>query len=110
MFGDSLWRFIGMKGSTHSDQHALALDTNDAANPNTLWVGNDGGLFRFNTVSDTWTATTGTVPAGGNTDNGRNFVINSTQAFSVGPHPNIDTTALAGFQHNGPQLDTARPP
>src|SRR5579885_1936917 len=105
------WAFLGITPggtSTHTDQHALAMDPTHY--PHTLWVGNDGGLFSFDTVSNTWTAHTGTAAPGADTHNATTLVINSGQSYTVGPHPTQDDRVLAGFQDNGVQLDTVAPP
>jgi len=56
-FVGGVWTWINLsnKGATgqsiHPDQHAIAFDT---ANPNTIYIGNDGGLFRSPDRGITW--------------------------------------------------------
>ncbi|HKV37359.1 MAG TPA: hypothetical protein VJP89_23650 [Pyrinomonadaceae bacterium] len=56
-FVGGVWTWINLtnKGATgqsiHPDQHAIAIDAND---PNTIYAGNDGGLFRSPDRGMTW--------------------------------------------------------
>ena len=85
--GGVSWDFIAQNGGTHCDQHAIAFDPTDNTH---MYVGNDGGLFRFDTSTDEWTAL--------------NDTINSGQIYGIGPHPTDNNQVLAGFQDNGVQL------
>ncbi len=85
--GGASWDFIAQNGGTHCDQHAIAFDPTDNTH---MYVGNDGGLFRFDTSTDEWTAL--------------NDTINSGQIYGIGPHPTDNNQVLAGFQDNGVQL------
>jgi hypothetical protein len=87
--GGKDWDFLGKNGGTHSDQHAIAFDPTD---PTRMYVGNDGGAYRFNTSTNSWTSL--------------NDTINSGQVYVVGPHPTDNNKVLAGFQDNGVQLYT----
>lgn len=78
------WTSLAPSGGTHSDQHALAFDP---ANAHSFYLGNDGGLYRFDAGSQSWSAL--------------NASIGAMQAQSVGPHPSSNTLALAGLQDNG---------
>jgi hypothetical protein len=81
------WDFIAKNGGTHSDQHAIAFDP---TNNTQMYVGNDGGLYRFDTAANTWTEL--------------NDDINAGQIQAVGPHPTDNNKMLVGFQDNGTQL------
>ncbi len=59
-----------------------------------MYVGNDGGVFRFDTSTDTWTEL--------------NDFINTGQIYVLGPHPTNNNLMLAGFQDNGLQLYTGK--
>ena len=87
------WTFLvnTTTGGTHSDQHALAFGTDG----DTVFVGNDGGLYSFklSQISGgkaTFTSLNNNLPVG--------------QIQGVGPHPTNDSLLLAGFQDNGTQL------
>jgi len=87
------WTSLAPSGGTHSDQHAIAFDPTSA---HSFYLGNDGGLYYFNSGAHTWTAL--------------NSSISAAQAQSVGPHPTNSTIALAGFQDNGTALFNAAEP
>jgi photosystem II stability/assembly factor-like uncharacterized protein len=87
--GGTTWEFLAKNGGTHSDQHAIAFDPKD---PTKMYVGNDGGVYLFNTSSGTWTSLNDTISAG--------------QLQSIGPHPTDNNKVLAGFQDNGTLLYT----
>ncbi|MGO9062120.1 MAG: WD40/YVTN/BNR-like repeat-containing protein [Candidatus Binataceae bacterium] len=87
--GGTSWDFIAKNGGVHCDQHAIAFDP---TNNTQMYVGNDGGVFRFDTSTDTWTEL--------------NDFINSGQIYVLGPHPTDNNKMLAGFQDNGVQLYT----
>ncbi len=87
--GGGSWDFIAKNGGVHCDQHAIAFDPTDNTK---MYVGNDGGVFRFDTSTDTWTEL--------------NDFINSGQIYVLGPHPTDNNKVLGGFQDNGLQLYT----
>ena len=87
--GGTSWDFIAKNGGVHCDEHAIAFDPTDKTQ---MYVGNDGGVFRFDTSTDTWTEL--------------NDFINSGQIYVLGPHPTDNNKVLAGFQDNGVQLYT----
>jgi hypothetical protein len=88
------WTSLAPSGGTHSDQHAIAFDP---ASAHSFFLGNDGGLYRFDAPTLTWAAL--------------NASIGVAQADSVGPHPTNSAVALAGFQDNGTALfDATQPP
>jgi photosystem II stability/assembly factor-like uncharacterized protein len=88
--GDS-WTFLAQNGGVHADQHALALD----ADQDTVYVGNDGGVFKFSLSK---------ISGGGATFAALNDTLGVGQIQSIGPHPTSNTTVLAGFQDNGTDL------
>jgi photosystem II stability/assembly factor-like uncharacterized protein len=74
------------QGKAHPDQHCLAFSPN---NPNTIFIGNDGGLY----VS---------------TDNGGTFqslnqTLSLTQFVSIARHPTNPAITYGGTQDNGTQ-------
>ena len=88
------WTSLAPNGGTHSDQHAIAFDP---ASAHSFYLGNDGGLYRFDVGTLAWTPL--------------NSSISASQAQSVGPHPTNSSVVLAGFQDNGTALfDAAEPP
>jgi hypothetical protein len=90
----SNWTSLAPSGGTHSDQHAIAFDP---ASAHSFFLGDDGGLYRFDAGTLTWAAL--------------NASIGVAQAQSVGPHPTNSAVALAGFQDNGTALfDATQPP
>jgi len=89
----SNWTWLVPAGGTHSDQHAIAFDP---ASAHSFFLGNDGGLYRYDVGSLTW------APL--------NASISAAQAQSVGPNPTNSTVALAGFQDNGTALFNAAQP
>jgi hypothetical protein len=91
--GGTSWTSLAPSGGTHSDQHAIAFDP---AGPHSFYLGNDGGLYRFDAGSLTW------APL--------NATIGVAQAQSVGPHPTNSTVVIAGFQDNGTALYNATQP
>lgn len=84
------WTSLALSGGTHSDQHAIAFDP---ASAHSFFLGNDGGLYRFDVGTLTWAAL--------------NTAISVAQAQSVGPHPTNSNVAIAGFQDNGTALFNA---
>ena len=85
------WTFLAQNGGIHSDQHALALD----ADQDTVYVGNDGGVFKFRLSESSGGMVTFTA---------LNETLGVGQMQGIGPHPTSDTTVLAGFQDNGTDL------
>ena len=85
------WTFLAQNGGIHADQHALALD----ADQDTVYVGNDGGVFKFSLSG---------ISGGAAAFTALNDTLGVGQIQSIGPHPTSDTTVLAGFQDNGTDL------
>ena len=78
------WTSLAPTGGTHSDEHAIAFDPSGA---HSFYLGNDGGLYRFDVGTMAWTPL--------------NASISAAQAQSVGPHPSSGYVVIAGFQDNG---------
>ncbi|MGC2755938.1 MAG: hypothetical protein WA217_05305 [Candidatus Binatus sp.] len=91
--GGTGWTSLVPSGGTHSDQHAIAFDP---AGAHSFYLGNEGGLYRFDAGLLTW------APL--------NASIGVAQAQSVGPHPTNSNVAIAGFQDNGTALYNATQP
>ena len=88
------WTSLAPSGGTHSDQHAIAFDPVAA---HSFYLGNDGGLYRFDVGTLNWAAL--------------NASLGVAQAQSVGPHPTNSRVAIAGFQDNGTaRFDANQPP
>jgi hypothetical protein len=85
--GGGSWTSLASSGGTHSGQHAIAFDP---AAAHSFYVGNDGGLYRFDAGSQSWAAL--------------NSSIGAAQAQSVGPHPTNSNVTIAGFIDNGTAL------
>ncbi len=88
------WTSLAPSGGTHQDQHAIAFDPADA---HSFYLGNDGGLYRYDGGALSWTAL--------------NTSIGVAQAQSVGPHPTNRDVVISGFQDNGTAyFDLTQPP
>ncbi len=72
--------------SIHPDQHAIAFSPTD---PNVVYVGNDGGIYRS--------------PDGGTTWESLNKGLCITELEYLAPHPQFDAWLLGGTQDNGTQ-------
>lgn len=67
----------------HPDMHAIAFNP---ANPNEVWVGNDGGIFRSSNGGQTWEH--------------RNSGLSTLQFINIGIHPTNPSIAFGGLQDN----------
>jgi photosystem II stability/assembly factor-like uncharacterized protein len=77
--------FQNITGPIHVDQHIIAFDPQ---NPDVMFVGNDGGIYRSNDAGTTWTTL--------------NTNLALTQFYAgVSLHPTDPTTVLGGTQDNG---------
>jgi hypothetical protein len=81
--------FLAQNGGTHSDQHALAIDSDK----NTIYLGNDGGLYKFTISGISGGAATFTSL--------NNTALSAAQLQGIAPHPTDNTKVLAGLQDNG---------
>lgn len=68
---------------THPDMHAISFKP---GNPNEVWVGNDGGIFRSTDGGGAWQH--------------RNGNLASLQFINIGIHPNNNSIAFGGMQDN----------
>src|SRR5579872_389730 len=78
------WTFVGQNGGVPANQHAIAADP---FNPGNFFVGNDGGLFSYNSSSGSWTAL--------------NTSLSTAVLQGVGPHPSNNSVMLVGAAGNG---------
>jgi hypothetical protein len=85
----STFSFLAQNGGTHSDQHALAIDKDN----NTVYLGNDGGLYKFTISGISGGIATFTSL--------NNTALNASQLQGIAPHPTDNTKVLAGLQDNG---------
>jgi uncharacterized protein (TIGR03437 family) len=84
--GDS----IGGGGGLHADTHQIVIDP---TNPNILFTGNDGGIWRTNNARDnivSWAQL--------------NNKINITQFMSIALHPTDPNFLIGGTQDNGTNI------
>ena len=85
--GNWTWVNIGAKtsgDSIHPDQHAIAFSPVD---PNVLYVGNDGGIYRSSDAGTTWQPL--------------NKGLNITEFEFLAQHPQFETWLIGGTQDNG---------
>jgi HYDIN/CFA65/VesB-like, Ig-like domain len=87
------WSFLAAGGGVQSQQHAIAFDPSSA---HSFYAGNDGGVYRFDSPSASWSAL--------------NSSISAAQIQAVGPHPTDAGVLLAGLQDNGTALFDAAAP
>jgi len=80
------WSFLANGGTTHADQHAIVPLTHNGAMSGFI-LGNDGGVYRYNSGARSFTALNSTISVG--------------QMQAIGPHPTAPAIALGGFQDNG---------
>lgn len=77
--------FTSILNGIHVDQHAITIDPRD---PATLFVGNDGGIYRSRNRGNSW------IPL--------NNDLNITQFYSgIALHPTDTSVVLGGTQDNG---------
>jgi photosystem II stability/assembly factor-like uncharacterized protein len=72
--------------SIHPDQHAIAFDPID---PNVVYVGNDGGIYRSPDAGTTW--------------HSLNTGLSITEFEYLAQHPQFEAWLLGGTQDNGTQ-------
>jgi hypothetical protein len=82
--GGATWTFLANSGGVASEQHAIAFDP---ASAHSLYAGNEGGLYRFDAPTQTWSAL--------------NTQISAAGVQSVAPDPDSNATVLAGLGANG---------
>jgi photosystem II stability/assembly factor-like uncharacterized protein len=85
--GTPTWSNISAKvsgNSIHPDQHAIVFDPGDA---NTLYIGNDGGIYRSEDAGDAWESL--------------NKGLCITEIEYLAQHPQYDAWLIAGTQDNG---------
>ncbi|HEY0078712.1 MAG TPA: hypothetical protein VGB73_08700 [Pyrinomonadaceae bacterium] len=83
--------FTKVQAGLHADSHAIAFDP---TNPNTVYTGNDGGIFKSTTGgTGTWQSLNGGLNGGS--------PINSMQYMSVAVHPTDAKFTIGGTQDNG---------
>jgi photosystem II stability/assembly factor-like uncharacterized protein len=70
--------------SIHPDQHAIAFSP---ADPNTIYIGNDGGVYRSHDAGTTWESL--------------NKGLCITEIEYLAQHPQYDAWLIAGTQDNG---------
>ncbi|GJM08212.1 MAG: hypothetical protein DHS20C11_04880 [Lysobacteraceae bacterium] len=82
--GDS-WEdvtFGRVSGQLHPDQHTIAFGPTG-----TIWVGNDGGVWRSDDRADTWVNT--------------NSTLQVTQNYQIAVNPSDNQQVMGGTQDNG---------
>jgi photosystem II stability/assembly factor-like uncharacterized protein len=91
------WRWSNLSShvngsSIHSDQHAIAFDSKK---PGSLYVGNDGGVFRSTDAGSTWQSL--------------NTGLGITEVLFLGQDSRATDKLLAGTQDNGTLLYEGSP-
>jgi photosystem II stability/assembly factor-like uncharacterized protein len=77
--------FANIQGGIHVDQHAIAFDPQS---PSTVYVGNDGGVYRSSNSGSNWTSL--------------NAGLSLTQFYEgISLHPSDQTIVMGGTQDNG---------
>lgn len=77
--------FTSIQGGIHVDQHAIAFDPE---RPTTVYVGNDGGVYRSSNGGNSWVSL--------------NAGLSLTQFYEgISLHPSDATIVLGGTQDNG---------
>ena len=89
-FGGTNFAYSPFSSTSHPDQHAFAFAPND---PNTLYIGNDGGISKS---SD-----------GGTTFTSLNASLTLTQFVGISMHPTDPNISYGGTQDNGTQVRIA---
>lgn len=82
--GAETWEDARVGIDPHEDQHALAFDPTD---PNVLWVGNDGGVWRRSATPATWEL--------------RAHGMSTTQFYEIASQDGAVTPLVGGTQDNG---------
>ncbi|HEX8412222.1 MAG TPA: hypothetical protein VF883_25460 [Thermoanaerobaculia bacterium] len=77
-------RFDPRLSTSHVDQHSMAFDPRNA---NTLYLGNDGGVFRSHDAAVTFKSLSGT--------------LSLVQAYGIAAHPTDPSAIFLGTQDNG---------
>lgn len=85
--GGASWKSVTVAnqgGAIHRDCHAIVFHP---SNPNSLFIGCDGGLFHSPSLCEEWKAI--------------NLNLSTLQLFDFGQHPQYDAILIAGAQDNG---------
>lgn len=79
------WTIVNVGTPIHPDNHALAFDP---TNPQVIWAGSDGGIYRSANAGATWDDTVNEGPC-------------ITQFEFIDHHPTSDAVVFGGTQDNG---------
>lgn len=79
------WSIVNVGATVHPDNHALAFDP---TNPQVIWAGNDGGIYRSADGGTTWSDAVNEGPC-------------ITQYEFIAQHPTSDAVVFGGTQDNG---------
>src|SRR5205823_7857997 len=74
-----------MQNGLHADMHTIEIDP---SNHNTIWVGNDGGVFKSTDAASTWTSL-----------NNAGYIASQFQSIAL--HSTVSSFAIGGTQDNG---------
>ncbi|HEY3025772.1 MAG TPA: carboxypeptidase regulatory-like domain-containing protein, partial [Pyrinomonadaceae bacterium] len=77
--------FSVMQNGLHADEHAIEIDP---SNNNTVWTGNDGGIWKSMDAATNWVSL-------------NNSGFNATQFQSLALHPSNQYFTIGGTQDNG---------
>ena len=89
IFNDITWGLVttpeaDFPYAIHADQHCFAFDPKD---PNIIWAGNDGGIYRSVDAGKKWVH--------------RNRDLGTLQYNTISLHPQWETVMIGGTQDNG---------
>ena len=74
---------LALNRAVHADMHAISFKP---GNPNEIWIGNDGGIFRSTNGGQTWEARPGNIAV--------------AQFVDLAVHPSDPNIAFGGLQDN----------
>ncbi len=80
--------FTASQNGLHVDSHAIAVSP---SNPQVIYFGSDGGIYRSNNAGATWTSLSNTT-------------FSATQFMSVAIHPSDPNFTIGGTQDNGTEM------
>jgi photosystem II stability/assembly factor-like uncharacterized protein len=80
--------FTSSSTGLHVDSHAIAVAP---SNPQVIYFGSDGGIYRSNNAGSTWTSLS-------------NSTFSATQFMSVAIHPTDPNFSIGGTQDNGTNM------
>lgn len=80
--------FVTSATGLHADSHVIAVAPSD---PNVVYFGSDGGIYRSNNAGGSWTSLSNTT-------------FSATQFMSIAIHPSDPKFTIGGTQDNGTEM------